>query len=618
MDDWRGKPNCRVLALAGVCGLASLFALLALTVTALAGAASFSDASAGGIRADCGLPTAQPLWIDYGEGAVPPEVRAVFARPGVVLAASGTALPAQYRAKGAATVYFVLHLPAFVGEPGTPADPASIQAGADRLYDSAVASTGCSTPVIGLNELLAAQAPTPWSPTNAQYRANVLALLERLAARGARPQLLVHGDPNVSGDAAAWWKKVGAVADIIYEAYYNARNIDALGPVLGTRRMRLGMRSIVSRFTGVGIPAERLGFALGFQVALGAAGREGLQPREEWFRVVKWEALAARQVALDEGTSTIWSWGWATFGPQSADPDKPAAACVYLWTRDPSLCDGPAVAGPAFNASLTEGPIVLPPGVQCAFPEGAVSTAAVAALSALTRSPQLALTALFARAALRGRVPVAQTAVLAAEQQVVKRVFHGSLRSYLRALEQQHAARAVARGVIADELRRRLIAALPETQAPNQTTLLWSADLEAAAVHNATCLRDELPGTGDFPASNEREVGAVPLPAYLPFLFSDRTAPAPPQALTATPAPAAITLDWADSREPDLVGYHVYRAPAPGGPYVRLTENRLARSTFVDSSAPPGAISYYAVRAVDTSRNRSDLSFEASAVPGAA
>ena len=607
----------RRLLLGGVCGLAVVLALFVLTVTALAGAASTGGVVAAGPLAECGLPAARPLWIDYGEGSVPPEVRAVFARPGVVLAASGTVLPAQYRAKGAATVYFVLRLPVLVGEPLTPADPATITAAADALFDRAVASTACATPWIALNELLGPAAPTPWSPTNAQYRANVLALLERLAARGAHPALLVHGDPNVAGEAAAWWSKVGGVADVVYEAYYNAKNIDALGLVLGTRRMRLGMRNIVRLFSGVGIPVQRVGIMLGFQVAPGAAGREGLQPREEWFRVVKWETLAARQVALEVGTSTIWSWGWGTFGPQSVDPDKPAAACVYLWARDPALCDGPAAAGPAFNASLTEGPIVLPPGLQCAFPGGAVSSAAVTDLSALSRSPQLALTALFARAALRARVPVAQADLLAAERQVVERVFHGSLRGYLRALARRHASRAVARGVIADELRRRVIAALPETQAPDQTTLLWSANIEAASVHDATCLRDELPGSGDFPASNEREVGVVPLPAYLPFLFADRTPPAAPQGLVATPAPAGITLDWADSREPDLVGYHVYRGTAPGL-YVRLTETRLARSTFVDTSAPPGVPSYYTVRAVDTSRNRSDVSSEASAVPGPA
>src|SRR5207247_1180812 len=83
------------------------------------------------------------------------------------------------------------------------------------------------------------------------------------------------GNPNVAGDAANWWRAVGAVADIVYEAYYNAQNIDRLGPILGPRRVRLGMRSIVGLYTGIGIAPARLGFVLGFQVALGAAGREG-------------------------------------------------------------------------------------------------------------------------------------------------------------------------------------------------------------------------------------------------------------------------------------------------------------------------------------------------------
>ena len=301
---------------------------------------------------DCGLPHEQPLWIEFGAGSVPPEVRAVFARPGVVVSATGVPLP-----KGAATTYFELNLPRYVGEPSTPDDPATVTPEADALYERAVASTECATPWIALNELLGAQLATPWSATNAQYRANVLTLVQRLAERGARPALLVLGDPNIAGDAAAWWAAVGRSAAIVYEAYYNARNISGLGPVLGNRRMRLGMRSIVRRFTRAGVPRERIGFMLGFQVALGAAGREGLQPREEWFRVVKWHALAGRQIARDERTSTLWSWGWGNFGPQSVDPDKPAAACVYLWARNPALCDGPAVAGRGFNASVEEGQI---------------------------------------------------------------------------------------------------------------------------------------------------------------------------------------------------------------------------------------------------------------------
>jgi hypothetical protein len=564
---------------------------------------------------DCGLPHEAPLWIEYGAGSVPPEVRAVFARPGVVVSATGVPLPREYRARGAATTYFEINLPRYVGEPATPADPATVRPEADELYDRAVASTECATPWIALNELLGSQLATPWSATNAAYRANVLALVQRLAERGARPALLVHGDPSTRGDAAAWWTAVARSAAIVYEAYYNAQNISRLGPVLGNRRMRLGMRSIVRRFTGAGVPADRIGFMLGFQVAPGAAGREGLQPREEWFRVVKWHALAARQLSLDERTPTIWSWGWGNFGPQSVDPEKPAAACVYLWARNPALCDGPGAAGPAFNTSLAEGQIVLPSRVSCSFAGGVVRTAAISELTRLIAARHPAVTAAFARAVLRTRVRVPQAAILAAERRVIDRVFKRSRPAYVRALARRRATVAVARGIIEDELRRKRIAA---TVAPPETAISWTAVVTSAAADTATCLRDDLPGSGDFPRSNSLDIDVVPLPALLPFLFRDRTPPgraqAPVAAREATGG-TAVVLDWPDGRAPDLAGYHVYRATSAGGPYVRLTNSPLVRSTFRDAAAPAGVALFYVVRAVDTSRNASRASPEISAPP---
>lgn len=562
---------------------------------------------------DCGLPDTSPLWIEFGAGSVPPEVRAVFARPGVVVSGSGAALPADYRAKGAATTFFVLNLPPYVGQPATPADPATVVPEADQLYEAAVASTACARPWIALNELLGPTAATPWSPTTTQYRANVLALVQRLADRGARPALLVHGDPNVAGDAGAWWASVGRYATIVYESYYNAVNIRQLGPVIGNRRMRLGMRSMVRRFAGVGVPAGRLGFMMGFHVALGTGGREGLQPREEWFRVVKWEALTARQIARDERIPTIWSWGWATFGPPSADPDKPAAACVYLWARDPALCDGPAVASTAFDTSLTEGQIALPAGVHCTFAGGAVRTKAIAELQRLTRDRRAAITALFARGVLGRLVRVPPADLLAAERRVITRVFGGSRKAYLRALSRRRTTLEVARGILGDELRRRRIAAKVTA---GQTTLTWTADVTSAASDTAVCFRDELPGSGDFPRSNKLEIDVVPLPSYLRFLLDDRKAPAAPADLVATrDAAGAVLLEWSDGREADLAGYEVYRAATTSGPYTKLTARPLVRSTYRDATAPTGAVNFYVVRAVDTSKNASKPSSEASSPP---
>jgi hypothetical protein len=73
-----------------------------------------------------------------------------------------------------------------------------------------------------------------------------------------------------------------------------------------------------------------------------------------WFGVVKRETLAARQVASELSLASVWSWGWATFPGRRTDPATRRAACVYLWTRDRRLCDGPAAAGSGFDRTLAQ------------------------------------------------------------------------------------------------------------------------------------------------------------------------------------------------------------------------------------------------------------------------
>ncbi len=595
----------------------ALAVAVAATAAAALGGAALSAGSEDEVDA-CGLPTAKPLWIEYGEGALPLDVRAVFARPGVVVATSGSALPKTYRDKGAKTVFFVLRLPQWVGTPTDPHDSVDIDASVESVYERAVTATGCSTPIIGLNELLGPAAPLPWEPDVAAYRANVLELLRGLADRGARPALLVHGNPAVGGEAATWWREVGKVADVVYEAYYRATNISKLGRIVGPRRMRLGMRSVIRKFATVGVPRDRLGLVLGFQVAPGKFGREGLQPREEWLRFVKWNALAARQVTLDERTSSIWSWGWANFGPQSVDPDKPAAACVYLWARNQSLCDGPGVAGPAFKRSLVEGAIVVPDGVECISASGKLRTDPILALARLTRDRQQALDALFARQALRKRVPVPGADLLAAEQEVIDRAFAGSRPDYLIALQRRNATRQMALGILEDELRRDLILDLVTVE-PGKTALTWATDLGAADIATATCRRDLLPGRGNFPASDIRVIGVVPLASKLMFLKDDRETPATAVELMAVDGDGIVTLDWPDGIEADLAGYVVYRSTVPGGPYTRLSPTLLPYSTYADRAPmADGAPSYYVVRAMDSSGNLSTPSPESTPQPPAA
>ncbi len=583
---------------------------LAITVCVAALLGATRAASADAATTDCvAKPTDGPLWIEYGDGSVPLEVRAVFSRPGIVVASTGVALPSRYRDLGARTTYFVLKLPSLVGAPGAPADPATIDEVADRTYERAVASTLCEQPWIALNELAGPANPVPWADTVRTYRQNILALMQRLAVRGATPVLLVHGSPVYTGEAKAWWKSVGTTGHIVYESYYKAPGIVQRGRIVGPRRLRLGMRSVMTSFANTGVPRNHLGVMLGFQVAPGKYGREGLQPSSEWFRYVKWNALAARQVALDDGLGSVWSWGWGNLSAAAKDPDKPAAACVYLWARDQSLCDGKTAAGVGFKPSLVEGPIVVTDGVQCLSVVGKLPRATVLEHSAYLGNLDAAVSATFVRQVLRKRLPIAKSDIDAAEGAVIAGAFAGARDVYLAELLAHRATLGIARGVLEDALRReRVVELVGETG-----VLPWTADAVTSAIDTATCRKDRLPGRGNFPVSDRRESAGVPLGASLPFLLADTTSPTAAASLTATGAVPTITLDWADPTEPDVLGYLIDRAPAADGTFVSLTTQPWPRSYWNDPKAPPGAV--YRVRAVDAAGNISAPTVVALAAP---
>jgi hypothetical protein len=414
---------------------------------------------------ECGLPTSTPLWIDFGTL----DLEAIFARPGVIVGVSGAEFPARMRAAGAQTVHFDRYLNNRVGTPSAPRDRDTIEGRANRLFEAAVQSSGCDKPLIALNELFGAGLETPWSATNTQYRANVLTLLRTLAGRGARPLLLIPSAPYTSGEAADWWREAAKYSDLVAEVYFAAPAVHKQGPILGNRRLRVAMRRAIRNFTELGIPPSKLGLMLGFQTRPGTGGREGLQPSSAWFETVKWQALAARQVARETGIATIWSWGWATWTEAARDDDKDEAACVYLWTRNPELCDGPAVAGPNFDASLTEGQIRLDAGQQCTLVGRAIRSGELAALQRVTGDREVAFTVLLARVAESAREPVRTADVLRAERAVVRLRFGGSAGAYRAALARAGATVTIARGVLADELRRLAIEARLPARRPSAT-----------------------------------------------------------------------------------------------------------------------------------------------------
>ncbi|MEM7354913.1 MAG: endonuclease, partial [Acidobacteriota bacterium] len=111
-------------------------------------------------------------------------------------------------------------------------------------------------------------------------------------------------------------------------------------------------------------------------------------------------------------------------------------------------------------------------------------------------------------------------------------------------------------------------------------------------------------------------------PEWAECLFSgvcggggDPTPPADPTGLVAVAGSGLVDLMWNANSEPDLAGYHVYRATSAGGPYSRITGTLITNAFFTDSGVTGGTTYFYVVRAVDTSLNESSSSNEVSATP---
>ena len=263
--------------------------LAAAVLCALALVAATATGSSRAVTWPCGIRTSAPLWVDYTDAAVP-FWRQIFAKPGLVIATPpGTGgLPTGLRAAGASTVYFDLKLASRVGTPDVPADAAKIVGNADALFDAAVKQTGCATPLIAENELFGSSTQTPWSSSNSQYRANVLALPD--PARGPRgapvpPDLLAalrrrRRRRLVAGRGEGVRRRPGVLPGA-------APGVCRRGRSSGAATLRSQMRQAMGAFTSIGVPASRLGLMLEF--ASGVYGRNGLKPASAWFDYVKLE-----------------------------------------------------------------------------------------------------------------------------------------------------------------------------------------------------------------------------------------------------------------------------------------------------------------------------------------
>jgi hypothetical protein len=392
--------------------------------------------------------------VEFSDGSVKFR-QAVFARPGITVASTGAAVARAMRDAGASTAYWEMNLQNLVGTPSAPADPLGMDAVAAAEVQKAQASTACANPIIALNELLGSDVPGPLPAAAQRYRDAVLALMRALAADGATPFLLVPRRFTVAG-TEDWWRQVAQVGWLVPEAYTPAPTLWAVGnPFLISRVIRVDFRrKWIAPLTGLGIPASRLGLMLGFQSGEPSGGRVGLQPTAAWLEIVKLQAQAGLVVARELGLSTLWSWGWGTFPtlPGSDDPDKQAAACTYLWARDPLLCDAPAMGVPGFDPDLTAGLVDLAPELQCRYDGGSFGTKELTTLTAAGVTSAGALTTLLERSLVRQRATIGPTALLRAERSVIAGAFGGRRGQYRQFLLGAGATPAVARDVIRDQL----------------------------------------------------------------------------------------------------------------------------------------------------------------------
>ena len=133
--------------------------------------------------------------------------------------------------------------------------------------------------------------------------------------------------------------------------------------------------------------------------------------------------------------------------------------------------------------------------------------------------------------------------------------------------------------------------------------------------HSAKCLEVQNNSTANNANVQQRDpVGVhgqlwrfIPIDAVVEF-----DAPAAPANLTASGNAASVLLEWSASTEPDVAGYHIFRADSAGGPYNTIARN-VTTLAYVDNTALAGKEYFYVIRAVDKSLNRSENSAEVSA-----
>jgi len=94
----------------------------------------------------------------------------------------------------------------------------------------------------------------------------------------------------------------------------------------------------------------------------------------------------------------------------------------------------------------------------------------------------------------------------------------------------------------------------------------------------------------------------------VPITPTDFIPPGPPLGLEAIPLKNGVELSWRRNREPDLLGYYVYRRKLGEKEFKRLNESPLTKEVYLDSEVELDQDYEYAVTAVDNSVRKNESS----------
>ena len=92
----------------------------------------------------------------------------------------------------------------------------------------------------------------------------------------------------------------------------------------------------------------------------------------------------------------------------------------------------------------------------------------------------------------------------------------------------------------------------------------------------------------------------------LPLTPTDLIPPSAPSGLVAIPLQGGMELNWERNREPDLLGYYVYRRKLGEQEYRRLNPSPLAKEIYLDEDVELGQDYDYVVTAVDNAAQKNE------------